>query len=165
MLEFREGGEVRVMTGASLQWSYSVDGEDLLMPAGPEGKAPVRQTIDLRQPGVLRLWQGTRMLSEWRRVGDWHPVGDTREGILGEWLGRQEMNGHLLAPRMIFYEGGRMLYLMPFKTTRGTWRTSGDNIDIQWPNGKRTLGLYRMTESTLTIPGIVNAERLLFQRY
>jgi hypothetical protein len=159
LLEFQPGGELRVISAVNVLSAYAVEGTELVTPSGEVNGPPVRQVIDLRTPGLLRLWSGTKMNSEWRRVGQ------AREGILGEWLGRQEFNGHLLAPRMIFYENGQSLFVMALKTNAGKWKVTQNTIEITWPDGQVSRGTYQLTKGRLSLPGKANSESMVFTRY
>jgi hypothetical protein len=158
-LEFRDGGSLRVGTGAVVASSYTIDGTELVQPGPNKGGPPTRLVIDLREAGVLRLWDGKRMISEWRRVGP--PAA----GLLGEWSGKQEMAGFVLNPRFIFYEQGQSLFVMPFRTKMGRWQVTGANIDVTWPNGARAIGAFTVREHILTLPASPGGEATRFYRY
>lgn len=146
VLDFRAKGVLWVRTGAVVESVYAVEGSELVQPAPTVGGAPIRLTIDLREAGVLRLWQGQTMAMELRRVGE---VG---EGIVGEWEMDREMAGQKLKMRMIYRADGKSLLVMPFRSDRGSWLVTGEKISVTLPNGKRLVGAYSLSEGKLVLP-------------
>ncbi len=152
-LEFRDGGVLRSGVGAIVADGWRTEGQELVDTAGK------RVTWDLREAGVLRLWQGQRMVSEWKRVGE------AGEGLVGEWSGKQQMEGFLLNPRWIFYARGQNLFVMPFRWKTGRWKVTGETMDVTWASGERSLGRWKVQGNVLEIPGTAEKPMLRFYRY
>lgn len=146
VLDFRAKGVLWVRTGAVVESVYAVEGNELVQPGPMVNSAPVRLVIDLREAGVLRLWQGQKMAMEMRRVGE------AGEGLLGEWEMDREMAGQKLKMRMIYRADGKSLLVMPFRSDRGSWLVNGEKISVTLPNGKRLVGAYSLSEGKLVLP-------------
>lgn len=146
VLDFRAKGVLWVRTGAVVESVYAVEGNELVQPGPKVGSGPVRLVIDLREAGVLRLWQGQTMAMELRRVGE------GGEGIVGEWVMDREMAGQKLKMQMIYRADGKSLLVMPFRSDRGTWRVNGENIAVTLPSGKRLVGAFTLSDGKLVLP-------------
>lgn len=158
VFEFRAKGVLLLKTGAIVESTYSVEGTELVSPPPTLNGPPVRQVLDFREPGVLRLWYGKEMTAELRRVG-------TGEGLLGEWVGQREMNGMNLEMRMIFDAQGKQLFVMPFKTERASYRIRAGRMEIIRGEGKGLAGGFSVSESRLELPGWKSAATQSFLRY
>lgn len=146
VLDFRAKGVLWVRTGAVVESVYAVEGNELVQPGPTVGAAPVRLVIDLREVGVLRLWQGQTMAMQLRREGE------AGEGIVGEWVMDREMAGQKLKMRMIYRADGKSLLVMPFRSDRGSWLVTGEKISVTLPGGKRLVGVYSLSEGKLVLP-------------
>lgn len=146
VLDFQAKGVLWVRTGAVVESVYAVEGSELIQPAPTVGGAPIRLVIDLREAGLLRLWQGQKMAMELRRVGE------AGEGIVGEWVMDREMAGQKLKMRMIYGADGKSLLVMPFRSDRGSWRVNGENIAVTLPDGKRWAGAFQLSDGKLVLP-------------
>ena len=151
MFEFRTGGVVFIRPGAVVDGVYSVEGNEMVLPPLRENGPPNRQTIDLKQPGKLRLLQGQQVSMDLTRVGK-APSGNPT--VVGEWVGMRKMDGQNLEMRIFFYASGKSLFLLPFSTEQAHYSVEGAKMTITLPDGKVSEGPFQLKGSSLQIPSV-----------
>jgi hypothetical protein len=57
-----------------------------------------------------------------------------------------------MTARMIFDGKTNCLYLMPFRSDRGSWTVTSGNLSLTWPAGQRLSGKYKIEGAKLTLP-------------
>ena len=118
MFEFRKDNVVDFCSGAAVEATYRIEGDQLILPPEVKDGPELNQTMEWLGDDKLRLSQGNEPVMELARVGT-RP--DAKDRILGEWVSPREMAGRKLDARLFFYPAGRGLLLLPFLTQRGSY--------------------------------------------
>ena len=162
IFEFRSGGVLFIRPGAVVDGGYSVEGSEIVLPPLRENGPPNRQTIDLKQPGKLRLLQGQQVSMDLTRVGK-APAGNP--SIVGEWVGMRKMDGQNLEMQIFFYANGKSLFLLPFSTEQAYYIVEGARLKITLPDGKVSEGPFQLKGSSLQIPSVRSGTVTRLARY
>lgn len=162
MFEFRSGGVVFIRPGAVVDGTYSVEGNEMVLPPLRENGPRNRQTIDLKQPGKLRLLQGQEVSMDLTRVGK-APAGNP--SVVGEWVGMRRMDGQNLEMRIFFYANGKSLFLLPFSTGQAYYSIEAGKMKITLPDGKVSEGRFQLNGNSLQIPSVRSGSVTRLARY
>ncbi len=162
LYEFKTGGVVLIRPGAVAPGIYEIDGNYMVMPALQQGGPLNRQSIDLSQPGRLRLMQGKEVSMDLTRVGK-APAG--KPTIAGEWVGMKMMDGQNLEMRIFFYSGGKSLFLLPFQTQQAKYSVTQDQMRITFPDGTIAEGPFKATGTSLSVPSVRSGASTKLAKY
>ena len=162
MFEFRTGGVVLIRPGAVVDGTYAVEGNEMVLPPLREKGPPNRQTIDLKQPGKLRLLQGKQVSMDLTRVGKL-PAG--KPTVVGEWVGMRMMDGQNLEMRIFFYANGKSLFLLPFSTEQARYSVEAGKMKLTLPDGKVSEGPFQLKGNSLQIPSVRRGSVTRLARY
>jgi hypothetical protein len=155
MLAFHSNGLVDFRPAAVVEGPYRIEGSEMIFPPtaiqGPEQ----RQKMEFVGQDQLRLADVV-----FRRNG---AAPDPSRPIVGEWVGRREMNGLQLEATYLFYPDGKYLFLLPFTTSPGRYSIQGSTIRLELP-GNQVADEFRIAGDMLTSSG-PGGSRYRFGRY
>ncbi len=138
MLEFRKDGVVDWSPGVVVEWSYRIEGNQLVLSPpttdGPE-KTPApgrrfRETIKWLGDDRLRLSFADGSGIELARKSS---RNDAESPMLGEWAGMQDMGGQKLEALFFFYPKDQALRLIPFRMQQGSYSLKDGKIHLALP--------------------------------
>ena len=89
---------------------------------------------------------------------------DASHPILGEWVGKSEMNGRQLEVRYLFYPSGKSLFLLSFLTSAGRYSIQGSTMRLELPDYQAAEGKFLIEDDVLTTPG-PSGSQYRFRRY
>jgi hypothetical protein len=129
ILEFRSDGTVDCSPGAVVEMPWRVEKNQLILPAETDGGAERKANLKWVGDNKLSLVSEAAVI-ELARVGDHAGAGNP---ILGEWIESREMADRKLEAHYLFYQGGKLLFLMPFVTQHGSYTISGPALHFKMP--------------------------------
>lgn len=134
--EFHANGDVDYSPGAVVEMSYRVEGDQLFLPASNAGGSERKLKIRWVGENKFRLTPqsgspGDSAGSELTRKGE---RANSKNPILGEWTGTQDMRGHKLDMLWFFYPEGKSLFLMPFTPQHGHYTVKDSTIRLELPD-------------------------------
>ena len=150
MLEFHPDGTVDFSPGAVVESGYRIEGNQLILPSETKGGPEQKSTFEFVGEDKLRLSKAGGLAGELTRRG---PVTDPFNPIIGEWNGRQDINGHQVELRWLFYPNRKTLLLIPFNVEHGHFAIEGANIRFQLPGQKLPEGHFEIDGDVLKLPG------------
>jgi hypothetical protein len=148
IFEFRSGGIVDYSPGAVVEMPYRVEGDLLVLPPETQGGAEQKQKIEFLPDGRLRLSAAGTMSVNLARRGR-APAGD--KSILGEWVGDRDMNGRVVETMLLFSADGKVLMVMPFLKSTGSYTVDGAKIHIGVENRWTADGTFKVEGNRLTL--------------
>jgi len=158
--EFRSDGTVDGSLGAVVEVPWRIENNQLILPPGTIGGAEQKYT--LKWLGDNKLSLGSEAgVTELARVGDRADAGNP---IIGEWIENREMAGRKLEAHWLFYQGGKLLFLMPFVTQHASYTISGSALYLKKPSLKPDFR-FELTENLLTLSEPEGGHEYRYARY
>ncbi len=117
MLTFHSNGVVDFSPGAVVEMTYRIEGGEMIFPLPTINGPEQRQKMEFMGQDQLRLAEVV-----FRRQG---APTEASHLILGEWVGKRQMNGRQLEAHYFFYPAGKCLLLLPFMTGPGRYTIQG----------------------------------------
>ncbi len=148
LFEFKEGGGLSYSPGAVLEMPYRVEGDKLLLP--PEIRSGPERTLQmdwLSDDSVRLSAKGSPNIVLVRRSAK---PGD-KKSILGEFSGQQDVEGRTMDVVYLFGPEGKVLLLMPFVKTQGSYTVDGAKIRMAVPDRWSAEGTFKVDGDTLTL--------------
>jgi hypothetical protein len=149
MFEFRKDNVVDFCSGAAVEATYRIEGDQLILPPEVKDGPELNQTMEWLGDDKLRLSQGNDLVVELARAGT-RP--DAKNRALGEWVAQREMAGGKLEVRYFFYPAGKALVLLPFLTQRGSYTLGDGTIRLELPGKDPVEGKFKVEGDALTLP-------------
>ena len=144
--QFHADGTIDFSPGAIVDMPYRVEGDQLILPpattTGPETKSKLAVSGDVMQLSV----EGH--VAEYHRQGQ---VRDSRDPLLGEWLGSREMDGRQMIEQMFFYPGGKSLLVILFTTQRGSYSVTSGRLVATFGGRVGLDGAFEISDGVLSI--------------
>ncbi|HVO98733.1 MAG TPA: hypothetical protein VMT15_11735 [Bryobacteraceae bacterium] len=154
---FRANGVVDFSPGAVVDTTYRIEGKELVFPPPTANGPELRQKMDFTGADRLRLAE-----ANWTRAG---AAPDPGNLILGEWVGKREMDGRPMEARYLFYPGGKFLFLLPFRTPApGRYSIQGSIMRLELPGRKPAEGPFKIDGDMLSTPS-AGGSGYRFKRY
>jgi hypothetical protein len=144
MLRFRPNGVVDFSPGAIVEMPYRIEGTEIILPPATTNGPEQRQKIEFIGTDRLRLAE-----ARFTRSG---AAPDAKNPILGEWVGRREMDGQQIDAYFFFYPAGKSLLLLPFLTVTGHYTIQGSTMRLEVPKHKDAEGKFQIEGDLLTVP-------------
>jgi hypothetical protein len=155
MLRFRPNGVVDFSPGAVVEMTYRIEGGEIVFPPGTTKGLEQRQKMEFISTDRLRLAE-----ARFTRSG---AAPDAKNPILGEWVGKRDMDGHPVDAWFFFYSAGKCLLLMPFETSPGQYSVQSSTMRLELPGHKVAEGKFQIEGDVLTAPSQNGSAR--FRRY
>jgi hypothetical protein len=144
MLRFRPNGVVDFSPGAIVEQTYRIEGGEIIFPPATINGPEQRQKMEFIGTDRLRLAE-----ARFTRSG---AALDAKNPILGEWVGRREMDGQQVDAYFFFYPAGKSLLLLPFETIPGHYTIQGSTMRLELPDRKVAEGKFQIEGDVLTAP-------------
>jgi hypothetical protein len=74
-----------------------------------------------------------------------------QKSILGEFAGQREIEGRVVDTVYLFRSDGKVLLLMPFLKTQGSYTVDGEKIRLSVPDRWSAEGTFKVDGDTLTL--------------
>lgn len=145
MMIFRPDGVVDFSAGAVVEMTYRLEGGEIVFPAGTVKGPEQRQKLQFTGPDKVRIAE-----ADFQRQG---PVSDSKQPLLGEWVGKSVRNGMQIESHFFFYREGKCLLLLPFKFSGGRYVVRGATLRLELPNMPVLEGQFQVDGDVLTAPG------------
>src|SRR4029453_12814057 len=148
LFEFKEGGGFAYSPGAVLEMPYRVEGDTLVLP--PEIRSGPERTLQvdwLSDDSVRLSAKGSPNITLVRRSAK---PGD-KKSILGEFSGQQDVEGRTMDVVYLFGPEGKVVLLMPFVKTQGSYTVDGAKIRMAVPDRWSAEGTFKVEGDTLTL--------------
>jgi hypothetical protein len=158
--EFRSDGTVDFSLGAVFEAQWRIENNQLILPPDTTGGAERKQTLKWLGDNKLSL-ESEAGVTELARVGDRANAGNP---IIGEWIENQEMAGRNLEAHLLFYLGGKLLFVMPFLIKHGSYTISGSALHLKVPDLEREFR-FELTDNLLTLSEPDGGHELRYARY
>jgi hypothetical protein len=131
--QFRANGDVDYSPGAVVETTYRIEGNQLWIHDANAGGSEQKLKIKWIGENKFRLEPqsgstGETAVSELTRKGERR---DSKNPIIGEWTGTQDMRGHKLPMIWLFYPEGKSLFLMPFTPQHGHYTVQESTLRIE----------------------------------
>ena len=121
--QFRADGTFDFSPGAIVDMPYRMEGDQLIFPPETTTGPEMKSTVAWPSNDVMRMtMQGHA--EEYKRRG----APDSRDRLLGEWLGSREMDGQRMPVQMFFYPAGRSLLVILFTTQHGRYSVTNGRL-------------------------------------
>lgn len=148
MFEFREGGGLEYSPGSVVEMPYRVEGDTLVLPSATLSGAEQELKMEWLPDSRLRLSAPGIMSILLTRRGA--KAGDPKS-IRGEFFGQREIEGRVVDAVYLFGPDGKVLLLMPFLKTQGSYTVDGDKIRLSVPDRWSAEGTFKVDGNTLTL--------------
>jgi hypothetical protein len=148
MWEFKKGGVVDHSSGAVVEMSYRVEGNELVFPPATIGGPDQRQTMTWIGNDRLSLREGGQPVAELARKG---PGSDTGGKIVGEWGGVRDMGGTKVECLYLFYADGKALLLIRFRPEQGSYSIDNGKIHLDLLGRPSVDGAFKVDGEVLTL--------------
>ena len=160
VLEFRSDGTADFSPGAVVEGPWRIENGQLILP--PDTDRGAERKTNLKWLGDVKLrLENEASVIELTRVGD---RVDVRNPIVGEWIENREIAGRNLVAHWLVFNGGKMLFVMPFAIQHGSYTISGSALHFSFPTWTPTPGNFRFKLAhnvlTLSAPEGGNESRL-----
>jgi len=144
--QFRADGTFDFSPGAIVDMPYRMEGDQLIFPPETTTGPEMKSTVAWPSNDVMRMtMQGHS--EEYKRRG----APDSRDRLLGEWLGSREMDGQRMPVQMFFYPAGRSLLVILFTTQHGRYSVTNGRL-VGEIDGQASLdGTFDITNGVLSI--------------
>ncbi len=156
MFTFHSNGAVDSSAGVVVETTYRIEGGEMIFPPSSTEGAEQRQKMEFGGKDLLRLAE-----IELKRSG---AAPDANHPILGEWVGKREMNGRQSEVRYIFYTAGKSLLLYPLLDNPGRYSIRGSTIRLELSDHQVVEGRFQIEGDVLTITS-PSGPRYRFRRY
>lgn len=156
MVTFRVNGLVDFSPGAVVEMTYRIEGAEIILPPATTSGPEQRQKIEFTDQNQLRM-AGLPLT----RKG---AAPDSANPILGEWVGKRDMDGRQLEAHYLFYPAGKCLFLLPFLTSPGRYSIRGSSMRLELPNHRPAEGKFQIEGDVLTTPS-PSGSGYRFRRY
>ncbi len=143
MFTFHSNGVVDFSAGAVVETTYRIEGGEMIFPPASINGAEQHQKMEFGGKDLLRLAE-----IELKRSG---APPDANNPILGEWVGKREMNGQQSEVRYIFYPTGKCLLLYPFLNSPGRYSIRGSTIRLELSGHQVVEGRFQIEGDVFTI--------------
>ena len=148
LFEFREAGALDYSPGSVVELRYRIEGDTLVLPPEIRSGAEQRLKMEWLSDDRVRLSaKGTMSIVLVRRSAK---PGD-QKSILGEFSGQQEMGGRVVDAVYLFGPDGKVVLLMPFVKTHGTYTVDGSKIRMEVTDRWTAEGTFKVDGDTLTL--------------
>jgi hypothetical protein len=158
--EFRSDGTVDFSPGAIVEAQWRIENNQLILPPGTNDGAEQKQTLKWFGDNKLSLVSGAAVI-ELARVGD---RADAANPMIGEWIESREMAGSKSEAHWLFYQGGKLLFLMPFVTQHGSYTISGSTLRFKVP-GLEPQFRFELKNNLLTLSELESRGAHRYARY
>ena len=149
IVEFRSDGTADFSPGAVVEGPWRIENGQLILPPATDRGAERKTNLKWLGDNKLRLEDEASVI-ELTRVGD---RVDVRNPIVGEWIENRDMAGRNLVAHWLVYNGGKMLFVMPFAIHHGSYTISGSALHFSFPTFTATPGDFRfkLADNLLTL--------------
>jgi len=163
LIEFRSDGTADFSPGAVVEMPWRIENNQLIMPSGTNGGAEQRVNLKWLGDNKVSLVSDATSI-ELTRVGD---RANASSLIIGEWIQSREMAGRKFEAHYLFYEGGKLLFLMPFVIQHATYTISGSalNIIMLSPKPESRSDLFELSDNLLIISRSDSGHKDRYARY
>jgi hypothetical protein len=145
MLTFHSNGVVEFSPGAVVEMTYRTEGGQMIFPPATINGPEQLQKMEFVKKDQLQLADVV-----FTRQGS---APDANHLILGEWVGKREMNGRRLEARYFFYPAGKCLLVLPLTTSPGQYTIQGSTMRLELPDQQPAEGKFQIEGDVLTTPG------------
>jgi hypothetical protein len=149
VFEFRSDGTADFSPGAVVEMPWRIESGQLILPPETDRGAERKTNLKWLDDNKLRLENGASVI-ELTRVGN---RVDVSNPIVGEWLENRETAGRNLVAHWLVYNGGKLLFVMPFAVQHGSYTISGSALHFSFPTWTPTPGNFRfkLADNVLTL--------------
>lgn len=163
VFEFRSDGTADFSLGAIVEMPWRIENGQLILPPESDNGAERKTNLKWLGDKDLRL-ENEASVIELTRVGD---RVDLRDPFVGEWIENREMAGRNLVAHWLVYNGGKMLFVMPFSIQHGSYTISGSALHLSFPTWNPNPGKYRfkLADNLLTLSAPKGSDESHLVRY
>ena len=159
MYEYHADGTVDFSPGAIVEARWRIENGLLVLPA---------ERTACEEKHIMK-WLGENQLrletitgsEEFTRVGD---RSDAAHPLIGEWTQWREVAGQRREIHWLFYPGGKLLFMLPFETDRGSYVISGSTLHIDF-HGRDTEFRVNLAGDQMTVTEVKSGRVSRYARY
>lgn len=159
--EFRSDGTVDYSIGAVVDMPWRIENNQLILPPATTDGPEQKYTLKWLGDNKLRL-ETEGNVTELARVGD---RSDPVNPIIGEWIENREMGGRNFEAHWLIYNGGKLLFLMPFAIQHGSYTISGSALHLKIPGLKKPEFRFKLADNSLTLSDPEDGQESHYARY
>ena len=161
IFEFRSDGTVDSGPGAVVEMPWRIENNQLILPPETDGGAERKTNLKWLGDNKLSLVSEGAVI-ELARVGDRADAGNP---ILGEWIENREMAGRNLEAHYMFYQGGKLLFIMPIVIQHASYTISGSTIHFMMSGLKKPDFRFELADNYLTLSDSEGGQESHYARY
>ena len=162
-MEFRSDGTVDSSPGAVVEMPWRIENNQLILPPETDGGAERKANLKWLDGNKLSLVSEAAVI-ELVRVGDRANAGNL---IIGEWIESREMAGRKFEAHWLIYQGGKLLFVMPFAIQHASYTISDSSLHIivPGPKSESRFELFELSDNLLILSQPDGGHKDRYARY